>query len=164
MQYKIFIIIGAIMTVPLCLLLINELIISIKHKKYKSVRVSKILFAVCFVGAFVSVFAFASNLYAYVTDGDVLWFVIMMGIVYLGMNVCLFLMHREKIFYSEAEDNIILIKGFKKIKAYKKQITRFYLSDEYIDFYIGDERIRYGNNFLTGTLELNDFVKNVNLQ
>ncbi len=148
------------MTVPLWVLLINELIINIKYKKYSAVRVSKILFAICFIGAFVSVFAFASNLFAYVTDGDMLWFVIMMGIVYLGMNVCLFLIHREKIFYSEAEDNIILIKGFKKIKINKKLITRFYLSDEYVDFYINDKRIRYDNNFLTGTLELNRYMKN----
>ncbi len=147
------------MTLPLWAWFLSEIIINTKHKKYKSVKVSKVLFTVCFLGAFVSVFAFASNLYAYVTDGDVLWFVIMMGIVYLGMNVCLFVMHREKIFYSEAEDNIILIKGFKKIELDRKDITRFYLSDEYIDFYVGNERIRYGNNFLTGTLELNSYMK-----
>ena len=147
------------MTLPLWALLLSELIISIKHKKYKVVRVGKILFALCIVGAFVSVFAFASNLYAYVTDGDVLWFVIMMGIVYLGMSVCLFIMHREKIYYSEESFNIILIKGFKKTRVNKKDITRFYLSDEYIDFYIGDKRIRYGNNFLAGTLELNIYMK-----
>ncbi len=158
---EIFIIIGFIMVIPVIITVFSELIVNKKYKQYQAVKVSRGLFSVCIIGEFVSIFAFASNLYAYVTFGDdLLWFLIMMGIVYLGMNMCLFVMHREKVFYSGETNEIVLMKNFKKFTLNRKNITRFYLSDDYVDFYIGDNRIRYGNNFLIGTLELNDYFKN----
>ncbi len=160
MKIELFIVIGIFMALPDLIIAVSELKISKKYSDYQAVKVSRILFFICCGAVFVAIFAFLSNLYEYINFGDnLLWFIIMMGIVYLGMNVCLFIMYREKIFYSKETNNIILIKHFKKIKAKRNEITRFNLSDEYIDFYFGEKRIRYGNNFLIGTLELHDYMK-----
>ena len=129
----------------------------VKYRSMKKVFVSKILRIICYVGAFISLFAFLSNLIDYVIGND--WFLIMMFVCYTVLNIVFVLMRNEKIVYNESTGDIICFVNFKCHKFHVCEITRLYDSDEFLDIYLGGKRIRYRNDFLCKINEFTLFVR-----
>lgn len=137
-----------------CMIFINDLICRIRKKhRYSAVRNSLILTIIVFFATFVGEFAFFANFY------ESLSFRIIFGYAYIGSVVALYFICREKIIYNFETQEITAYKIFKKIKFDVYSITRIYSSDEFLDIYLGDKRIRYGNLFVTGENEFVQYVK-----
>lgn len=149
-----------IFILPSVLTVVCNLIDRLRHKNKKSVRNSFVLMVVCFLGSLVALFGALSNGLSYFYEHDSeLWFVVMMSVCYFVLVIALIIIHSERIIYSENNGKISAYKGFKRKNFNVSDITRIYLSDEYLDIYLGKERIRYGINFLKGEDEFEKFVK-----
>ena len=92
-------------------------------------------------------------------DSDDSWFVPMMFVCYILMIVFCFIMYFERIIYNKSSGDVVCSINLKKIKFNVSEITRYNFSDEFIDIYIKEKRIRYRNNFLTGTSEFEQYIK-----
>ena len=68
-------------------------------------------------------------------------------------------MYNETIIYNKDSGDIICTVNFRKTKSNISEITRYNFSDEFIDIYINEKRIRYRNKFLTGTSEFEQHIK-----
>ncbi len=139
----------------------------IKHKNDKSVRVHLGLVIVCFLGSLVGLFGGVSNcvymLNPNMTDGkytlDDIGVDIILFLSYAVMFVILIMLHRERIIYPINGNEIFVSRIAHRKEIIKiEEITRVYLSGEYLDIYVGDRRIRYGNNFLTGAAEFESLI------
>lgn len=93
---------------------------------------------------------------------DDIWFVVMMFVSYIVLSVTLIEIHNERIIYPVNGDEVFISIKLHKEQIKKKEITRVYASDTYLDIYVGKRRIRYGNNFLVGDFEFESFVKHYN--
>lgn len=145
---------------PSVILILISAFDRLKHRKLKSVRVYAGLTAICHIGSFVALFASLSNGLAYFYSKDSeLWFVITMSVCYIGLISVLIMIHDERIIYSIDSGDILAHKNFKSNRFNVSEITRIYLSDEYLDIYLGKKRIRYGNNFLKDAEDFESFVK-----
>lgn len=153
MNWSLFLNYYLIFLLPVFINLLFEFIGYAKHHSMKKVFVSKILRIICYVGSFVALFAFLSNLIDYNVGND--WFLLMMFICYLGLNIILVILRYEKIVYNESNGNVICFVNFKHYKFQIQEVTRIYYSDEFLDIYLGDKRIRYRNDFLC---KINDFI------
>lgn len=154
-----------LLCIPPFVVVLIDTIDRIKYKNLSCVRVSYLLTIVCFGAALLGLFAAISNfdlqkIYDKSMNWNDLGFIVIMMTCYVTMTIILIIMHNERIIYKLDNGQIFL-----SIKAYKKhinirEITRIYLSNEYLDIYVNNERIRYGNNFLVGASEFESFVKN----
>ncbi|MGN0468981.1 MAG: hypothetical protein ACI4GY_09680 [Acutalibacteraceae bacterium] len=170
MNWERFFLIYTILSIPPMFIIFLDIIDRIRHRHLGSVRVSFVLMLVCFFASLVALFASTTNaleLFASTTnaldliydDGDGFEFVVLMSLGYIVMTLLLIMMHNEKIIYMYEDNRIFL-----SLKLYKKyininDITRFNLSADYLDIYVNNKRIRYGNNFLVGTYEFDAFLK-----
>ena len=131
-----------------------------RFKNKQAVRVSVALMVVCFLGTFVAIFGFLTNGLAYVFRGDTeLWFISMMLVCYIGLTIALILLHGERVIYSDESDRILFVARCKKHQVILSDISRINLSSEYLDIYIGKERLRCDNIFLVGDFDFERFVK-----
>lgn len=160
MRITIFVIMYLISILPSILIMGLDIYDRMKHSKKQSVRVSIKLMLSCFLGSFVALFGALSNGLEYIYGSDAkLWFVIMMIVCYIILLTLLLIMHRERIIYSTASNEVLFVARFQRKIIKINEITRIYLSDEYLDVYLGDNRFRCDNIFLTGALEFEKFVK-----
>ena len=73
-------------------------------------------------------------------------------------------MRYKRIVYSENEDYFSITLLFKEEIIKFKDVTRIHLSNQYLDIYIKEHRIRIGTNYLVGAEEFEKYVKNYNLK
>lgn len=145
---------------PSFLIMIIDIVDRIRNKKNKSVRVSLGLMITCFLGTFVALFGFLTNILEYFFgQGAQLWFITMMLVCYMGL-IILIILRRERIVYSTDSDEIYFVARFKKKRIKLSDINRINLSSEYLDIYIGKERLRLDNIFLIGAYEFESHIKN----
>lgn len=144
-----------ILALPNIITLFFEFKDRIKNKR--SVRVSFILMFVCFLGSLVGIFAFMSNWFW--VEKPEFWFVNMMICCYIVLTIIIFNLHNTRITYCLDNDDIFFVARFRKKRFKIYEITRIYLSNEYLDIYVGEKRFRCDNIFLTGALEFEIFVK-----
>ncbi len=148
-----------ICSVPLIAIIILEIRDKILYRQYNSVHCVVGLKIICCLAALVSLLGGVSNGldYIYFKDSE-LWFVVLMIICYICLIVVLIVMYNEKIYYKA--DKSVDVEIFKINKKYVKtdNISRIYLSDEFLDVYVGDERIRISNNFLKGAENFEKYV------
>ena len=144
--------------IPIIFLASINIIDRIKFRDCCSVRVSSILNSICILSLFVSLLGWLAN-YIDGFDPDDSWFVPMMFICYALMIAFCFIMYYERIICDKENGDIVCYINFKKTKINVSEITRFNFSDEFIDIYIKEKRIRYRNRFLTGTSELEQYLK-----
>ena len=104
-----------------------------------------------------ALFGFLSNLIDYVTGND--WFLLMMLTCYVVLNVILIILRNEKILYNQSTGVIICKVNFKRYKFQVQGVTRIYCSNEFLDLYLGNKRIRYRNNFLCRVDEFLEYVQ-----
>ena len=149
-----------ILLLPNIAIMIVDTFDRVRHNQNFSVRVSFRIVLVCFFGNFVAVFGFISNLLEYLYGtGSPLWFIIMMLICYIVLLISLIIMHRERIVYSLESNEILFVARFQRRIIDINKITRVNISDDYLDIYVGENRFRCDNIFLTGALEFEKFVK-----
>jgi hypothetical protein len=153
MNWSLFFNYYLIFLLPVFINLLLDFIGYIKHHSKKKVYVSKILRTICYIGAFFALFTFLSNLIDYVIGND--WFLLMMFICYLTLNIIFVILRDEKIVYNETNGDVICFVNFKHYKFQIQEVTRIYYSDEFLDIYLGDKRIRYRNDFLC---KIDDFI------
>ena len=132
-----------------------------KHKKKKYVGAWFPLVLICFLSTFVGLLGAVSN--GLDEDGE-LWFVAMMSVCYVGMVIIVYILRYKRIVYSENEDYFSITLLFKEEKIKFKDVTRIHLSNQYLDIYIKERRIRIGTNYLVGAEEFEKYVKNYNLK
>lgn len=132
-----------------------------KHKKKKYVGAWFPLVLICFLSTFVGLLGAVSN--GLDEDGE-LWFVAMMSVCYVGMVMIVYILRYKRIVYSENEDYFSITLLFKEEKIKFKDVTRIHLSNQYLDIYIKERRIRIGTNYLVGAEEFEKYVKNYNLK
>lgn len=146
--------------VPIFALVVLEVKDMILYRTKNFVQVSKTLKTICFLGSFIALFGAVTNGldYYYYPDGD-LWFVVLMLTCYFALIIVLSVMYNEKIIYSQDCEQIILFKHFRKRHVFINDISRIYSGTEYLDIYLGKNRIRYANNFLSGANEFEHFIK-----
>ncbi len=144
-----------ILASPNIIIMFLEIKDRIKNKR--SVRVSFVLILVCFLGSLVGIFAFMSNWFW--VEKPEFWFVNMMICCYIGLTIIIFILHNTRIAYSLDSDDIFFVARFRKKRFKIYKITRIYLSNEYLDIYVGEKRFRCDNIFLTGAPEFETFVK-----
>ena len=144
--------------IPIIILSVINITDRIKFRNCCCVRNSGILNSVCILSLFVSLFGGLSN-YIDGTNSDNLWFVFMMFACYVLMIFVCFIMYYEKIIYNKNNGDIVCCIRLKKIKINISEITRYNFSNEFIDIYIKEKRIRYRNNFLTGVTEFEQYIK-----
>lgn len=155
MSSKNFCILYIVIALPNIITMFFDIYDRVKNKR--SVRISFLLVLSCFLGSLVAVFAFMSNWF-WIEQPEV-WFVYMMICCYLGFTVIIFNLHNTRIIYSSDSDEIFFVARFRKKKFQIYEITRIYLSNEYLDVYVGDKRFRCDNYFLIGAQEFEMFVK-----
>ena len=146
-----------IFLIPLFINALLSFIQFIKYHSYKKVFVSKTMQVICYSASFIALFGFLSNLIDYVTGND--WFLLMMLTCYIVLNVILVIIRNEKIIYNQSTGVIICKVNFKRYKFQVQEITRIYCSNEFLDLYLGNKRIRYRNSFLCRTDEFLGYVK-----
>lgn len=150
----------AIFLLPNIVIMIMDVSDRIKHKNKNSVRVKFQMVLICFLGNFVAVFGFISNLLEYLFGNSApLWFIIMMAICYIVLLLSLILMHMERIIYPLESKEILFVARFQRRIIDINTITRINISDEYLDVYIGTDRLRCDNIFLVGAENFEKFVK-----
>lgn len=150
-----------LLILPSVLLTVCDIIDRIRHKDSHAVRWSLLLEVILSGSSFLALLgALANGLdYFYGESPDVLWFVIMMSVIYSGLLVYLLLIRCNRIVYTESGD-VRLYKIFRKSRTIRvADITRLHLDNEYLDVYIGDERIRYMSTFLSGAEDFKAFVR-----
>lgn len=146
--------------IPVFSLALINIIDRIKFKKYSSVRVSGILYSICILSLFVSLFGGLTHLLDVdLNISDNYWFIAMMFLCYFSMIIFCLIIYNEKIIYDKNSGDIVCSINFRKTKINVSEITRFNFSDEFIDIYIKDKRIRYRINFLTGKYEFEQYLK-----
>ena len=150
-----------ILIIPSILVFASDVYDRIKHKNKKYVGVWFPLVLICFLSTFVGLFGAVSN--GLDEDGE-LWFVAMMSVCYVGMVICIRVLRNKRIVYSEEDDYFSIKLLFREEKIKFKDVTRIHLSDQYLDIYIKERRIRTGSNFLIGAEEFEKYVKNYNLK
>lgn len=151
--------------IPIVFLILINIIDRIKYKDCSSVRISSILNSICIVSLFVSLFGALTHLLDYkLNTADNYWFIAMMFICYFSMIILCIIMYNEKIIYNKVNGEIICSINFKKIRLNISEITRFNFSDQFIDIYVKDNRIRYRNNFLIGVSEFEQYIKELHNQ
>ncbi len=148
----------AVGCIPIFLLAFINIRDRIKFKEYSSVRVWLGINTVCILSLFVSLFGGLSNYIDGVEESD-FWFVPMMFTCYFLMIFLCLLMFGERILYNKNDGNIICYHNFRKKKVTVSEITRFNFSNEYIDIYVKDKRIRCTNLFLVRTDEFEQYLK-----
>lgn len=144
--------------IPIIFLISINIIDRIRFRYCDSVRISGKFNSICILSLFVSLLGWLSN-YLDGFDSDDSWFVPMMFICYIIMIVICFIIYFERIIYNKSSGDVFCSLNFKKIKFNVSEITRYNFSDEFIDIYIKERRIRYRNNFLTGTSEFEQYIK-----
>lgn len=155
---ELFFVLYIVMALPNIIIMTLDILDRVKNKQ--AVRVSIVLMVVCFLGTFVAIFGFLTNGLAYVFRGDTeLWFISMMLVCYIGLTIALILLHGERVVYSDESDRILFVARCKKHKVSLSDISRINLSSEYLDIYIGKERLRCDNIFFVGDFEFERFVK-----
>jgi hypothetical protein len=127
-----------------------------KHKKKKYVGAWFPLVLICFLSTFVGLLGAVSN--GLDEEGE-LWFVAMMSVCYVGMVMIVYILRYKRIVYSENEDYFSITLLFKEEKIKFKDVTRIHLSNQYLDIYIKERRIRIGTNYLVGAEEFEKYVK-----
>lgn len=155
---ELFFVLYIVMALPNIIIMTLDILDRVKNKQ--AVRVSVVLMVVCFLGTFVAIFGFLTNGLAYVFRGDTeLWFISMMLVCYIGLTIALILLNGERVVYSDESDRILFVARCKKHKVSLSDIDRINLSSEYLDIYIGKERLRCDNIFFVGDFEFERFVK-----
>lgn len=155
---ELFYFLYVVMALPNIIIMTIDIYDRVKNKQ--AVRVSLVLMWVCFFGTIVSIFGFLTNGLSYVfIGGSELWFINMMLVCYIGLTTALVLLHGERVIYSNERDTIIFVARCKKHQVRLSDICRINLSNEYLDIYIGKERLRCDNIFLVGDSEFELFVK-----
>ena len=144
--------------IPIIFLASINIIDRIKFRDCCSVRISGILNSICILSLFVSLLGWLAN-YIDGFDSDDSWFVPMMFTCYILMIVFCLIMYYERIIYNKSSGDIVCSINFKKTKFNVSEITRYNFSDEFIDIYIKEKRIRYRNNFLRGISEFEQYIK-----
>ena len=144
--------------IPIIFLASINIIDRIKFRDCCSVRISGILNSICILSLFVSLLGWLAN-YIDRFDSDDSWFVPMMFTCYILMIVFCLIMYYERIIYNKSSGDIVCSINFKKTKFNVSEITRYNFSDEFIDIYIKEKRIRYRINFLRGTSEFEQYIK-----
>ena len=144
--------------IPVIFLISINIIDRIKFRDCDSVRISGILNSICILSLFISLLGWLAN-YIDGFDSDDSWFVPMMFVCYILMIVFCFIIYSERIIYNKGSGYVICSINLKRIKFNVTEITRYNFSDEFIDIYIKEKRIRYRNNFLTGTSEFEQYIK-----
>ena len=144
--------------IPIIFLASINIIDRIKFRDCCSVRISGILNSICILSLFVSLLGWLAN-YIDGFDSDDSWFVPMMFTCYILMIVFCLIMYYERIIYNKSSGDIVCSINFKKTKFNVSEITRYNFSDEFIDIYIKEKRIRYRINFLRGTSEFEQYIK-----
>lgn len=144
--------------VPIIFLILINIIDRIKFRDCGSVRISGVLNSVCILSLFISLLGWLAN-YIDGFDSDDSWFVPMMFVCYVLMILFCFIMYFERIIYDKSSGDVVCSINLKKIKFNISEITRYNFSDEFIDIYIKEKRIRYRNNFLTGVSEFEEYIK-----
>ena len=144
--------------IPIIFLASINIIDRIKFRDCCSVRISGILNSICILSLFVSLLGWLAN-YIDGFDSDDSWFVPMMFTCYILMIVFCLIMYYERIIYNKSSGDIVCSINFKKTKFNVSEITRYNFSDEFIDIYIKEKRIRYRNNFLRGTSDFEQYIK-----
>ena len=145
-----------ILIIPSILVFLLDVRDRVKHKKKKYVGVWFPLVLICFLSTFVGLLGAVSN--GLDEEGE-LWFVTMMSVCYVGMIICIRALRNKRIVYSEDEDYFSITLLFREEKIEFKDVTRIYLSNQYLDIYIKERRIRIGSNFLVGAEEFERYVK-----
>lgn len=148
----------AVGCIPIALLAFINIRDRIKFKKYGSVRVWLGINTVCILSLFVSLLGWLANYLDGADEGDS-WFVPMMLTCYLLMIFLCMQMFSERIIYNKTDGNIICYHNFKKKQLNVNEITRFNFSNEHIDLYIKDKRIRCTSLFFVGTGEFEEYLK-----
>ena len=144
--------------IPIIFLASINIIDRIKFRDCCSVRISGILNSICILSLFVSLLGWLAN-YIDGFDSDDSWFVPMMFTCYILMIVFCLIMYYERIIYNKSSGDIVCSINFKKTKFNVSEITRYNFSDEFIDIYIKEKRIRYRIDFLRGTSEFEQYIK-----
>ena len=145
-----------ILIIPSILVFLLDVRDRVKHKKKKYVGAWFPLVLICFLSTFVGLLGAVSN--GLDEDGE-LWFVAMMSVCYVGMVIIVYMLRYKRIVYSENEDYFSITLLFKEEKIKFKDVTRIHLSNQYLDIYIKERRIRRGSNFLVGAEEFERYVK-----
>ena len=147
-----------ILIIPSILVFASDVYDRIKHKNKKYVGVWFPLVRICFLSTFVGLFGAVSNRLDGFNEED-LWFVPMMSVCYVGMIICIRVLRNKRIVYTEDEDYFSITLLFREEKIQFKNVTRIHLSNQYLDIYIKERRIRIGTNFLVGAEEFERYVK-----
>ena len=145
-----------VLIIPSILVFLLDVHDRVKHKNKKYVGVWFPLVLICFLSTFVGLLGAVSN--GLDEEGE-LWFVAMMSVCYVGMIICIRALRNKRIVYSEDEDYFSITLLFREEKIKFKDVTRIYLSNQYLDIYIKERRIRIGSNFLVGAEEFERYVK-----
>lgn len=161
MNWRVFGIIYIIFSIFPLFVTALDVLDRIKHKNDKSVRVWFGLVVICLLGSLVGLLGCVSNGLDLIEEKctDDIWFVVMMFVAYIVLSVILIEIHNERIIYPVNGDEVFISIKLHKEQIKIKEITRVYVSDTYLDIYVGKRRIRYGNNFLVGAFEFESFVK-----
>ncbi len=146
-----------ILALPDIITVILDVYDRVKNKHNVSVRVSAVLITVCFLGSLIAIFAFMSNWFW--VEKPEFWFVNMMISCYVGLTVIIFNLHNTRVVYSSDSDDIFFVARFRRKMFKIYEITRIYLSDDYLDVYVGEKRNRCDNVYLTGAVEFERIVK-----
>ena len=146
-------------TIPIFVLITLEIKDKIVYRKFNIVKCFDSLKVVCIIAALVALFGGVSNGLDYICFKDSeLWFVLMMIVCYVSLMVILYVMYNEKIFYTTDKNQFIEFFKFKKIQIKVDDISRIYLSDDFLDVYYENTRIRIGNNFLKGAEDFEKYI------
>ena len=152
-----------ILIIPSIIVFLLDVCDRIKHKNKKYVGVWFPLVVICFLSTFVGLLGAVSNSLDGFNEED-LWFVPMMSVCYVGMIICVRVLRNKRIVYSENEDYFSITLLFREEKIKFKDVTRIYLSNQYLDIYIKERRIRIGSNFLVGAEEFERYVKDYRMK
>ena len=147
-----------ILIIPSILIFLFDVRDRVKHKKKKYVGAWFPLVLICFLSTFVGLFGAVSNSLDGFNEED-LWFVPMMSVCYVGMIIIVYMLRYKRIVYSENEDYFSITLLFKEEKIKFKDVTRIHLSNQYLDIYIKERRIRIGTNYLVGAEVFERYVK-----
>ena len=147
-----------ILIIPSILVFLLDVRDRVKHKKKKYVGAWFPLVVICFLSTFVGLLGAVSNSLDGFNKED-LWFVPMMSVCYVGMIIIVYMLRYKRIVYSENEDYFSITLLFKEEKIKFKDVTRIHLSNQYLDIYIKERRIRIGTNYLVGAEEFERYVK-----
>ena len=145
-----------ILIIPSILVFLLDVRDRVKHKKKKYVGAWFPLVLICFLSTFVGLLGAVSN--GLDEEGE-LWFVAMMSVCYVGMIIIVYMLRYKRIVYSENEDYFSITLLFKEEKIKFKDVTRIHLSNQYLDIYIKERRIRIGTNYLVGAEVFERYVK-----